>query len=284
MTDDIATVEPTSPAEPETDEASEEAPYGWMTDPATGEKRPKKRPGRRSRRVTIPSGRTPALDELKTLGTLAEASEDTAPGASPKAPRTKKPAPKDLPPFRAGVIAKGVNRLYRRAGRIARMFHYEIGTAIIQTTKKRPKDDDDEDDDVRDDLTVGEAWENLAKSNPKIRAFLLFWITGGDVGALFWAHLPILMAIVMVPAIRDRIPFMDLATAFLTDEPDEEGAEAMPSGLAQMMGGINPQDMAQMMAFAEQMMGPIANNVARGQNVPRDPTAGAGGYEHPQAG
>jgi hypothetical protein len=34
-----------------------EAPYGWMTDPRTGQKRPKKRPGRQSRNVEAPRDR-----------------------------------------------------------------------------------------------------------------------------------------------------------------------------------------------------------------------------------
>ena len=249
---------------------AEDAPYGWMTDPDTGQRRPKKRPGRRSKTAAPPVGPSPSIEQLQELGRLPEASEDTAPGAPPKGRRKKTRAAEPLPPFRAGVIAKGVNRLYRRAGQIARMFHPDIGTAIIATTRARPKDDDD---DEEQDLTVGEAWENVARHNPRIRAFLLKFITGGDYGALFWSHLPIFMAIAMTDAIRRRLPLVDLAAAFLTDE--DESGEPVPSGLAQMMGGINPDDMAQMMAMAQGLMGQVAADMPRAANMPRGPVNGA---------
>lgn len=44
-------------APPKSPVADPEAPYGWMTDPKTGEKRPKKRPGRQSKTVPPPRER-----------------------------------------------------------------------------------------------------------------------------------------------------------------------------------------------------------------------------------
>lgn len=271
MTAEI-TEQPVSLPDPDPDAPSEEAPYGWMTDPATGTRRPKKRPGRRSKGVRLPAGKSPSMEELQALGSLPETSEDTAPGAPAKGRR--KPAMKaELPPFRAGVIAKGVNRLYRRAGRIIRLFDYEIGTAVIACTRADPDDEDGE------DTTVGEAWENLAKTNPRIRAFLLRFIQGGAWSGVFTAHVPIFMAIAMKDGIRERIPLLQLADALLVEEPEEAGGEQMPSGLSQMMGGINPDDMAQMMAMAQGMMGQMAAGVPRAPNMPRGPVNGFPGAQ-----
>jgi len=267
MTAEI-TEEPVRPVQ-EADPPSEEAPYGWMTDPVTQERRPKKRPGRRSKTARPPTGTSPSLEELQALGTLSEASEDTAPGAPPKGKRKPAMKAEALPPFRAGVIAKGMNKLYRKAGRVLRIWDYDLGSAVIASATKMADDDEDE------DTTVGEAWEAVAKSNPRIRAFLLKLMVGGAWSALFTAHLPIFMAIAMKESVRKRIPFLQLAETLLTDEPEGEGAggEAVPSGLAQMMGGINPDDMAQMMGMAQMMMGQMAGGVPRPANGPREPVA-----------
>jgi hypothetical protein len=267
------------PVEP--GESSEEAPFGWMNDPVTGERRPRKRPGKRSKAAQPPAGPQPTLDQLQDLGRLPETAEDVAPGASKRRPRrsrTPKPAP-ELPPFRAGVIAKGVNRLYRRAGRVARLLNRDIGTAIIATTKAAKPSEDDEDD-QDDHLTVGEAWEAMAKTNPRIRMWLLRFIAGGAMSDLFEAHLPILLAVLMVDGIRQRLPLAGLAEAFLTDDDEDEDGT---SPLAQMMGGINPQDMAQMMNMAQQFMGQAAASVPRAPSTPyRGPSDIQPQYEAPQ--
>lgn len=245
-----------------------------MTDPVTQERRPKKRPGRRSKSTQLPIGDAPSLETLQAAGSLPEAAEDVAPGQAPKSKHKSAKAPAPLPPFRAGQIAKVVNRRYRQAGRIVRMFDRDIGTAIIATTRK-PDPEDDEEDDV---LTAGEAWENLAKHNPRVRAFLMKLVIGGTVSDLFNVHLPILLAIVMKDGIRERLPLVQLAETFLTDEPDEAdepGAEAGPAG---MFGGMNPGDLGQMMAVAQQMMSQAAQNVPRPASTPREPVNG-----HPYA-
>lgn len=242
-----------------------------MDDPVTGERRPKKRPGRRSKATKLPSGKSPTMEELQALGSLPEAAEDTAPGELPKGRRKAPKTEASLPPFRAGVISKGMNGLYRRAGRLIRIWDYDIGSAVIASTRALDEDD----------LTVGDAWENLAKTNPRVRAFLMKLMSGGAWTGLFTAHLPILMAIAMKDGIRQRIPFMALANTLLTDEPDEpagqDGAAGapVPSGLAQMMGGIGPEDMAQMMAMAQGLMGQAAASVPRAPSVPREPVNGA---------
>ena len=232
-----------------------------MNDPVTGERRPKKRPGRRSKAAKPPTGKTPSIEELQALGGLSEASEDTAPGAAPRGGRRKTPrAAPELPPFRAGVIAKGMNGLYRKAGRLIRIWDMEIGSAVIACTRAEDEDD----------VTVGEAWENLAKTNPRIRAFLMRLMQGGAWTGIFMAHMPIFMAIAMKDGIRERLPLPRLADALLIDEDD--AGSGVPSDLSQMMGGINPADMAQMMQMAQGLMGNIANGVPRQPNMPRDPT------------
>jgi hypothetical protein len=256
MTAEIAE-EPVRPVQDE-DGPSEDAPFGYMTDPDTGLRRPKKRPGRRPKGARPPAGKTPSIEELQALGSLSEASEDTAPGAPPKGRRKSPAASESLPPFRAGVIAKGMNGLYRRAGRLIRIWDMEIGSAVIACTRAEDEDD----------TTVGEAWENLAKTNPRIRAFLMRLMQGGAWTGVFMAHLPIFMAIAMKDGIRERLPLPRLADALLTDE-DEAGGGPVPSGLSQMMGGVSPEDMAQMMAVAQGMMGQMAAGVPRASNVPR---------------
>lgn len=251
-----------------------------MTDPVTQERRPKKRPGRRSKTATPPTGATPALEELQALGTIAEAAEDTPPGQPPKGKRKGPKAAAPLPPWRAGQIAKVVNRRYRQVGRIVRMFDYDIGTAIIATTRK--PDPEDDDDDV---LTAGEAWEALAKNNPRVRVWLMRMVVGGSYSDLFNVHLPILLAIVMKESIRRRIPLMGLVEAYLGSDPEDQ--DAGQQGAGPMMGGLAMPDLAQMMQVAEAMMGQAAMNVPRAPNMPRGPGAGpaepygVNGMEHP---
>lgn len=240
-----------------------------MTDPVTGETRPKKRPGRRSKSVRPPTGSSPSVEELQALGSLSDdSSEDTAPGAPPKGKRKASMKAETLPPFRAGVISKGVNGLYRKAGRLAKMFDPDLGKALIAITRAGDEED----------VTVGDAWEEVARTNPRIRAFLLRIMARGAMAELFRVHLPILLVILMKPAIQARLPILRLAEVMLTDDdpdPAEQSHEAQPSGLAQMMGGINPDDMAQMMAMAQGFMGQVAADVPRAPSVPREPVNGS---------
>jgi len=227
---------------------AEEAPYGYTTDP-DGTRRPKKTPGR--------PRKSPSLDELKTQkDPAAEAGDgggrtaDRPPSASRRMRRSRRDAEtpaeteKPVPQFRQGVIAKGINRLYRKGGKIVRVMDPEIGQALIEITRK----EDDE------DVTVGEAWEELARTNPRIRGFLLRLIAGGAWGQLFAVHGPILLAILMKDAIRKRLPFMKLIEAFLADDT-EDGAPAAGTPFE----GMTMPDMQSMMAmaqqFAEQAMG-----------------------------
>ena len=247
----------------------QEAPFGWTTDP-DGTRRPKKTAGR--------PRKPPPIEELKAQKAEAEAAADrNKPGdrapdtrrrpsrrGGDGRPEEKKPAV----PFREGVIAKGINKLYRKAGKMVRAMDRDIGQALIDITRKDTLDDGTPDP---EDITVGEAWEEIARTNPRIRAFLMKMIAGGAWGQLFAVHAPVLLAVLMKDAIRKRLPFTKLIEAFLT--PDEDG-EAPADGTA--AEGLTMPDMTEMMAmarhFAEQAMnGRAASSPPRAPEAPAMP-------------
>ena len=221
-------------------------------------------PAPRRRRSKAAAAPPPPVEELKAAA--KEKDEDRAPAAPRRRgrPPGSKNRPREeaepAPPFRAGPIARGVNRMYRKAGRMIKVMDPEIGAAIIDATTK---DVDDE-----DDITVGEAWEEVARTNPRIRKFLLKLIAGGAYGSLFMCHAPILLAIMMKPAISRHIPFFKLVEALLSDEEDDEEDGG---GLGQMFGDLRPEDMAQMMAMVQ--ASPLAAMLGRMPAMPRQPAA-----------
>jgi hypothetical protein len=214
---------------------------------AKGQNRPKT--------AALPPGQSPSLDELKAVSDGKGKPEgDRAPG-KPKGRGKGRARPKtnaDVPPFRAGPIAAGMNKLYARTGKIVQVLDPEVGGAIISVTRKESADD----------VTVGEAWEELAKTNPRIRAFLLKMIQGGTWGQLIMAHAPIFLAVIMKDGIRKHIPFMKLIEAMLSD--DEATGEASPISTA--MGGMTEADVAQAMQFAQGLMGQMGIDLARGMS------------------
>lgn len=247
---------------------AEEAPYGYTRDEATGEMRPKKAQGR--------PRRPPALDELKaqkageSATDVADKPGDRAPDAKRRPHRRTRPEdpgkPKPpVPQFREGVIERGINQLYRKAGKLVRVMDPDVGQALIDITRK-------EDD---DDVTVGAAWEQIARTNPRIRAFLMKIISGGAWGQLFMCHAPVLMAVLMKEQIRKRIPFVKVAEAFLT--PDEDG-EAPADGTA--AGGLTVPDMNEMMAMAQAFAAQAMNGRAPAPG-PRAPVAPDGSPVNP---
>lgn len=250
---DVETVDPLAP--------DDDAPHGYMIDPKTRERRPKKLPGRpRAGSVTpLPPGESPSLEDLKTVKRDKPA-EDRPPGKVKKTRSGKKIFDEStLPPFRPGPIAKGMNKLYARTGKFVRVMDFDIGTAIIMATQKESDDD----------ITVGEAWEEVAKTNPRIRAFLLKMITGGAWSQLIMAHAPIFLAIMMKDGIKKHIPFMKLIEAMLS--PDEETG-APPD----MFGGMTPEDVQQATQFAMAQMAQMGFDVGRGnKDLPREPEADA---------
>lgn len=235
-----------------------QAPYGWTIDRATGEKRPKKRAGR----VKI----NPAPDETPEPEQTTQREPDRVPGRVRPAPkrgrtrRTPKPAPEPMPAFRAGPIAKSVNKLYLRAGKLVRAMDPDIGTAVISMTRKET---DDEGRPVEDDVTVGEAWEEIARLNPRIRAMLMTLISGGAWSQLFMVHAPLLLAILMKESIARRLSLMNLLSSFLNDDEDEPASQGPAGGL---LAGLTQEDVAQAMAAFNQFMPGAAANMPPGMN------------------
>lgn len=244
------------------------APYGYTVDRKTGERRPKKIAGRpKAEQEPAEPGDVRSLPPV-------ERTKDREPGTGIIKGKTRKVRePEDIPAFRAGPIAKGMNRLYLKTGKLVRAFDPEVGQAIIDATKKESDED----------VTVGEAWEELARVNPRIRKVLLKLISGGAWGQLFMAHAPIFLAVVMKPAIISHIPFAKVIESMAEPEDDTpEGEGALPGGMtaadageamafaqaqAEKMGfSISPE----MMAQAAQMVGVPNGTVPAGVKMPTD--------------
>lgn len=226
--DDFLTAD--EPPDPDETAGDGDAPYGWTRDRETGEVRPKKRPGR----PKVP----PGPDEI-TAGPPVARADDRPPG---KGHRHGGHAPAaDVPMPKGGVIAAGVNKLYRRAGKIVRAFDEEMGEAFIACTRRS----DDPDD--ADELTVGEAWENLCKTNPRVRRAVLRAIAGGAAGDLIMAHAPIGVAFMMKPLVQKLLPLGRLVESMA--EPDEDTPDGEGSADT---GGMNAADFENMRTLAEQ--------------------------------
>jgi hypothetical protein len=118
---------------------------------------------------------------------------------------------------------------------------YDIGTAILESARNTA--DPGEPDD-----SVGAAWDELCKTNPRVRKFVMKCLAGGAWGQLVMAHAPILMAVIMKPAILKHIPFRELVASMA--EPDEDTAP----GEGGLPGGMTAEDAGQMAALAQQQM------------------------------
>lgn len=213
--------------------AGQEAPYGWTRDKETNELRPKKRPGRPKN--------PPSAEEVAAAAPL-QRDED-----KPPTPGQGKPSPAEVPMPKGGVIAKGVDRLYRRAGKILRIADDDLGRAVIECTRPDPDDPDAP--------TVGQAWEALARDNPRVRAWLLRLIRGGAWQDLLMAHAPIGIALMTKDWVQRLVPF-HRAAEVLFEEDEDTG----PSDL-------RTADVADMQRTAEQQAHKIAARM--GVKVPR---------------
>lgn len=212
---------------------TEDAPYGWMRDRATGELRPKKRPGR---------PHTPLSEEELRATEPKEPVPDKPPGK----PGKKTQAPVDVPMPKGGVIAAGVNKLYRRAGKFLRVADEDLGLAVIECTRPDPDDPDAP--------TVGQAWEALAKDNPRVRAWLLRMIRGGAWQDLLMAHAPIGVALLTKEWVHRLVPLHRAAEVLFEEDEDTEPSD------------LRPADVADMQHVAEQQAQKIAKRM--GINVP----------------
>lgn len=197
-------------------------PEGYTRDQQTKEIRPKKTRGRPRTGTPPPTPQTPI-----------DRTEDESPDS-----KARGKVQKGVPRWQKGVIANGMTKLYSRTGKIIKAMDRDIGIALIESAED-----------------CGEAWDELARTNPRVRAFLLKLITGGAWGAVIMAHLPILMAIVMKDGIRKHIPFMKLLEAATSD--DEDGKPAM----GDMLSGLSSEDMKNMVQLGMQMMEQTAGKV-----------------------
>jgi hypothetical protein len=238
------------------DPGAAEAPYGWTTG-RDGVRRPKKSAGR--------PRKPPSLDELKTAATAATtkdspegASDDRAPSEGKhrkSAAPTGKPGAAEIPQHRPGVITRGMNKRYRQLGKMMRPIDQATGQALVEMAKNTagpPAEGEEPADD-----SVGAAWDEVARGNPRIRRFCLAMIQGGAWGALAMAHTPLLLAVAMkfVSANPGFVGKMIKSMA----EPDED----TPEGDGGLPGGLTAGDMSQMMSMAQQMAERIMNDTGR---------------------
>lgn len=234
-------------------QAAPERDYGTTIDRETGQERPKKAAGR--------PRKSPSLDELKAAAAETGTATGTETGDRPPdsssrrrgrhhKPELAAPAPSYTP----GVITKGVNKLYRKAGKIVKVMDPAIGTAIIEATKNTDEEGGDD--------TVGAAWEEVCRTNPRIRRVILGFIKGGAWGQLLAVHAPILLAIVMKDAIARHIPFMELLKALL-DEGDGQAATGDGEDAGQgLLSGLTSEDLGQMSGMFQSMMAGMARRAA----------------------
>lgn len=198
-------------------------PDGYVRDSVTKEIRPRKRSGRRRTGTAALRPDTP-LDR----------SPDEKPDSKAKAKR--QPA---TPRYQKGVIAAGMTRLYKRTGKIIKAMDKPIGIAVIESAED-----------------CGEAWDELARTNPRVRRALMKLISGGAWGALIMAHAPIFLAILMKDGIRKHIPFMKLLNSVLDDQDES-------NDIKDLLGGMNADDMRDVMNLAQNLMGSAAASASK---------------------
>jgi len=233
-----------APFEPGPDTITDEAPFGYTRDPAApGGWRPKKAAGR----PRIP----------RSAAELA-AEPEPEPRPPDEAPRPGSgPAPladDDVPMPKGGTIARQANRLYRRVGRVVRKLDYDIGTAIIECTKAEEPDD----------VTVGQAWEELCRTNVRIRRFVLGFLKGGAWQDLAMAHAPIVAAIFAKEWVLKHIPFFDLIAGWF-ERDDDDGGQADDDDRPT----LEPGDLAAMRDVTEATMRQAAERAGGGVTIQR---------------
>jgi hypothetical protein len=232
-----------------------EAPYGWTTDPVTGERRPKKAAGR--------PRKPPSVEELKAARAAETPGEDPTGADSDRAPspgKRKKTSPAGdavVPQHRPGLITRGMNKRYRQLGKLVRGLDHDIGQALI-TMSENTSDEPDE------DTSVGACWDEVARVNPRVRRFCLSVIQGGAYGALVMAHAPLGVAIMMKFVSADSGFFGKIIISMA--EPDED----TPEGEGGLPFGLTAEDVQEMMKMA----GPLLGKVVPGEIIRDTPAAG----------
>lgn len=243
--------------------AESDAPFGYTIDRETGEQRPKKAAGR--------PRKSPSLDELKAAkeqaavsSPAAEPPQDRAP--DPKAGKGKgggNPLPADVPQHRPGVITKGMNKRYRQLGKAVRALDKDIGQGFIEAAKNTA--DPPAEGQEPEDNSVGACWDDLARTNPRIRKFCLAIIQGGAWGALVLAHAPIGVAVAVKFVSKNPgwIGKLILSMA----EPDED----TPEGEGGLPFGLTADDAQQVLKMAGPLLEQMSAANGAAPESPRPP-------------
>lgn len=186
------------------DTITAEAPYGYTQDRVSKQWRPKKAPGR---------PHTPrSAEQIAAEPPPPPPPADEPPAAAPKPPPV---TDADVPMPKGGVIARKVDKLYRRAGKILRRLDYDLGQALIECTRA----------DEEDDITAGQAWEALCRDNPRIRAWVLQFTRGGTWQDLIMVHAPLAVALFSKPWILSHIPLMSMIGGFFEADDDDQAGD-----------------------------------------------------------
>lgn len=132
--------------------------------------------------------------------------------AKPKNTRPPRPM-KAVPAMPKGGIAAPMAALYAKIGEFVATFDPGCGNALIAGAHD-----------------CGKAWENVAKNNPKVRAFLIWIMSANANSELLVAHLPIFGAVAVhhVPAVRTMMEKMaaDAGEMFAKMAADSDWGEA----------------------------------------------------------
>jgi len=193
-----------------------DAPYGYKKDGTPAK--------RRGPRIPEDFQDVPAASTSPDDGEDVPPASHRIPPAKPAKPEKEKPK---VPAYRKGMFVAPLTKFYERVGRIIKTFDKPTGSAVI---------------DVAEDCAI--AWDDLARTKPEVRALLLKLITPGAYAALVYAHLPILVAILMHDNIRKRLPFEKLLPALAKDED---------TGVEGLLGNISQDDLAAMAQMMQNM-------------------------------
>lgn len=211
--------------------------------------------------------KSPSLDDLKAAREQAEPESAAAPAAD-RAPDDKgrrrgrrgepKPPP-DVPQHRPGIITRGMNKRYRQVGKAVRALDRDIGQAFIEAARNTA--DPVAEGQEPEDNSVGAAWDDLARANPRIRRFCLAMIQGGAWGALVLAHAPIGVAIAM-KFVSQNPGFIGRAILSMA-EPDED----TPAGEGGLPFGMTAADAQDLMKAAGKLMPGMADLMGQQQQA-----------------
>jgi hypothetical protein len=150
---------------------------------------------------------TDAARDRITATRNAARSSDKPPGR----PRKEAPTKPTVAPvtYTNGMFRAQITALYEQAGGLLQYVAYPLGTAVVQQAGD-----------------CGAAWDELAKANPKVRAWLHGMTKTGAWGKLFAAHIPIFMTSLMVfgpDSVRERLGMV------VTDSM-QQMADSQPTG------------------------------------------------------